>query len=451
MNRFPSPLRWRPSIMGCIGSVLLASLLAIAAGAQERPTIVIAGGEGDGYRAAVQRFAVDPGAQTTAAEIHVALREGLEFSSLFEILDEQAFLEPIRSPELAGAGTPKCPNWSQIGGDVLVQGQVFSTPDGVRVEFRLWDVTACKALIRGKRFTGRPQHARRLGHAIADEIVGAVAGRPGVSDTELAFVSDRTGHKEIWVMDADGGNQRAATRNKSISNFPNWSPDGESVVYTSYRYRNRPWLFLVARGSRSPGRILRQLPLDYRLYRGVWHPDGDSLALVMTTEGASEIYSATPEGAGLTNVSGNRSIDVSPAYSPDGKQIAFVSDRTGAPQVYIMDADGSNVRRLTYDGNYNTAPAWSPDGRWIAYETRVKSQFDIWLIDPSGRSNGPLITHRRSDENPTWSPDSSKLAFTSTRRGRADIYVVDVDGSNLRRLTETGENTGPNWGPYRRR
>ena len=439
------PIR-RTALLACAVSWLAAG----AAGAQERPTIDIQGARGEEYKAAVQRFAADPGAQQAAAELHVSLRESLEFSSLLAIVDEKAFLEPIRSPELERARTPRCQNWSQIGSDVLVQGQVFTTAEGIRAEFRLWDVTACRALIRGKRFTGRHQHARRLGKVIADEIVASLTGRPGVADTEIAFVSERGGHREIWVMDADGGNQRAATRNQSISAFPDWSPKGDAVVYTSYRYRNRPWLFVVARGARSPGRILRNLSFDHRMYRGVWDPEGDQLALVMSVDGAAEIHVATPEGEGLRNLTRNRAIDVSPSWSPDGERLAFVSDRTGSPQVYVMDADGGNARRLTFDGSYNTNPSWSPDGRWIAYETRVRSQFDLWLIDPSGRSNGPLVAHRRSDEHPTWSPDGGKLAFTSTRRGRADIYVIDVDGSHLRRLTSEGENTAADWGPYRR-
>ena len=437
---------WKLAVVAC-GVIWLG---AAAAGAQERPTIDIHGARGEAYKAAVQRFSADPGARQSAAEIHVSVRESLEFSSLFAIVDEKAFLEPIRSPELERARTPRCQNWSQIGADVLVQGQVFTTAEGIRAEFRLWDVSGCRALIRGKRFTGRAQHARRLGKVIADEIVAALTGRPGVADTELAFVSNRGGAKEIWVMDADGGNQRAATRNGSISSFPNWSPKGDAVVYTSYRYRNRPWLFIVARGARSPGRILRDLSFDHRMYRGVWDPEGEKLALVMSVDGATEIHVASPNGQGLRNLTRNRAIEVSPSWSPDGKQIAFVSDRTGSPQIYVMDANGANARRISFDGTYNTNPAWSPDGRWIAYETRVRGQFDLWLIDPSGRSNGPIVTHRRSDEHPTWSPDGGKLAFTSTRRGRADIYVIDIDGSNLRRLTSEAENTAANWGPYRR-
>jgi TolB protein len=435
-------------------ALLVALLAAGAAQAEDRPQIQITDPRGDKtYRAAIQRFATRGSrAEAAGATVDAAIKQGLEFSGLFSVLNERAFLEGTKSPFLDGAPAVNCPNWRQIDADALVQGEVETGPEGVRATFRLHDVARCQALVRGKRFTGRNEDAKRVGKAIADEIVGAFTGVRGVSDTELAFVSNRGGSKEIFVMDADGGNPRAATRNRSLSSFPDWDPTGNSVVYTSYRHRNRPALFLVARGPSSPGRILSGLNGGRPIYRGVFDPKGARLAIVMSTEGNTEIFTVERGGGSLRRLTRNRTIDVSPTWSPDGSKLAFVSDRTGAPQVYVMNADGSNQRRLTFQGSYNTAPAWSPDGRWIAYETQVGGQFDIWLIDPEGQTNVPLVTHARSDEHPTWAPDGRKLAFSSTRRGRADIYVTDLGGNadQALRITNAGENTNPAWGPYRR-
>jgi len=434
--------------------LLLAGLPAGAHAGDRMGPIINPGRSDKTYRAAIQRFAGQAGkAEQLAGAVHQAVQQGLDFSGVFSRIDEKAFLESTDSPFLDGAPAPNCPNWRQIGADALVQGEVAPAPEGLSATFRLHDVSrGCLALVRGKRFTGRTEDARRIGKAIADEIVGAFTGQRGVSDTELAFVSNRGGSKEIWVMDADGASPRAATRNRSLSSFPDWDPAGNAVVYTSYRHRNRPSLFLVARGPNSPGRILAGLNGGKPIYRGVFDRSGRRLAVVMSADGNTELYSVERSGGALRRLTRNRSIDVSPSWSPDGSQIAFVSDRTGAPQVYVMNADGSNQRRLTFQGGYNTAPAWSPDGRWIAYEMQVGGQFDIWRIDPSGQANGPLVTHGRTDEHPAWSPDSRKLAFQSTRRGRADIYVMDVGGSHeeARRVSEGGENTNPAWGPYRR-
>jgi TolB protein len=434
--------------------VLLAlgtlSLPASPARAQDGPAIDITDPRARTYKIAVQQLHAGSGVAPLDEQIDAAIRGGLAFSDLFTVVDERAFLEDRTSPPIASANAPSCENWAPIGADALVQGQVEKTGAGLRVEFRLWDVTACKPMIRNKRFTGSPDHSERIGKVIADEIVAAFTGQPGVADTEIAFISARGGAPEVYVMDANGDNQRAGTRNRTLSSFPSWAPTGDRLVYTTYRYRNRPWLFLVSRGAKSPGRILRDLPDSYRLYRGVFAPTGRELALVMSTKGQAEIFRVNTDGSGMQQLTRDRGIDVSPSWSPDGRRIAFVSDRTGAPQVYVMNSDGTGQRRLTYQGNYNTAPDWSPDGRWIAYETRNGGGFDIWLTDPEGRQTVPVVEHRGSDEHPSWSPDGRKLAFQSTRAGGPHIYTVDLDGSHLRRLTTQGENKNPAWGPYRR-
>jgi TolB protein len=272
-----------------------------------------------------------------------------------------------------------------------------------------------------------------------------------VAGTEIAFISDRSGEREVYVMDADGGRQRPATRGQSIKAFPDWTPDGGAILYTSYGERAMPGLYLTSRGEYSPGPILGGILSRQPKYRGVFNPSGSSLAVVSSLGGSTAIYRVDRDGGNLRRLTRGGSINISPSWSPDGEQIAFVSDRSGSPQIYIMGSDGRGVRRLTFNGSYNTGASWSPDGRWIVYETRIEGQFDIWLIDPSGETNLPIVSHPRSDEAASWSPDSRKITFSSKRRGRSDLYVVDVDGQNLRRLTrQQGENLQPAWGPFAR-
>ena len=430
--------------------LLLIALVCSASAALAEDPFRVGGAEGR-EKIAVQRFlARAPEAQTLASELHTGLGGGLEFSMLYDLTPEAAFLESTTSPSLASAPPVKCQNWKQIGADYLVQGMLDVTPEKVRVTYRVWDVVKCSAKVVSKQREARLENARRLGKSIADEIVGALTGVPGVADTEMAYVSSRIGSKEIFVMDANGEHQRAATHFGTISTFPTWDPDASGLVLTSYRYKNRPWLFALKRGGLPSGRLFTNSPDSTRFYRGVYDPSGTRLAIVGSVDGVSEIFTADTAGGGLKRLTRDRHIDVGPSWSPDGRRIAFVSDRTGAPQLYVMDADGANVRRLTFDGAYNTSPAWSPDGAWIAFETRVNGQFDIWKIKPEGGASIPVISHPRSDESPAWSPDGRLIAFSSTRYGRADVYVTNVIGETPRRVTNRGDNTHPAWGPRRR-
>ena len=288
------------------------------------------------------------------------------------------------------------------------------------IEFRVWDVARCRALLT-KSYRGGASDMPRLARRIADDVVEAFTGKRGVASTEIAFVSTRSGHPEITVMDALGGNQRGVTKNKSINAFPSWSPDGNAIVYMSYVFRRSPHLFrLVRGGSEKAGRLLENLDVTRAVYRGVYAPNGARLAAVISIDGAPEIFSVDVDGRNLTRLTNHKAIDLSPTWSPDGARIAFVSDRTGSPQLYLMNADGSGQRRLSFDGSYNTAPAWSPDGRWIAYETRVGGQFDIWLIDPEGRTNVPLVTQpaqrRGAELVARFAQD--RVPFAAPRQGR---------------------------------
>jgi TolB protein len=431
-------------VAGLVGLVLVA-----AASAEEpRPTVVVTDPSARTYKAAVQEFA--PGAPgVDVGQLRTDLVEALDFSGVFLALDPGAFLGPRRTPAL---GSPVvCADWTPIGADALVEGATSADGAGIAVEFQVWDVARCTALLH-KRYTGGSGDARRIARRIADDVVAAFTGKAGVASTEISFVSTRSGHPEIWVMGADGEHQRAATHNGTINAFPDWSPDGNAIVYMSYLFRRSPHLFRLVRGGTArAGRLLQGLDPAVSLYRGVYDPSGQRLAVVLSKGSAADIYVVDVDGRNPRQLTRDPSIDVSPTWSPDGRQIAFVSDRAGSPNVYVMDADGGNPRRLTYGGSYNTAPAWSPDGRWIAYEKRVGGQFDIWLIDPEGHTDVPLVAHPRSDENPSWAPDARKIAFHSTRRGSPDIYVVDIDGENLRQITHgPGDNTTPDWGPYPR-
>lgn len=425
--------------------------LSVRAAAEERPIIEITPGKAQAFHVAVQLFRDDltPPDPERATKLLESIEHGLDFNGVLLPLKREAFLGPDTTTELAGGRRYDCGDWTQSGANALVEGVIDGGGGEIEVSYRVWDTARCVRLLRAR--LARPAgDLHRLGAALADDVVKAFTGTRGAADTEIAFISTRTGHREVYVMDADGRNVRAATKGEAIKAFPGWRPDGKGILYTTYLKNGFPDVFLTSRGQAKAGRILRHVLTELPKYRGVFSPDGEQIALVASVDGAAEIFRAPRKGRPLRLTNNDEVIDVAPSWSPDGKQIAFVSDRSGSPQIYVMDSDGRNQRRISYQSSYSASPAWSPDGRWIAYGVRTEeAEFDLYLIDPTGEVNVPLMVHRRNDQYPSWSPDGRKVVFSSDRRGRADLYVVDVNSRRLQRLTKGAkENLSPAWGPF---
>ncbi len=416
------------------------------------PTLEITPGNVRAFRTAVLRFRTIglPVGEERIAVLRKEIERSLAFSSIVLPLEHDAYLASDESASFADKGAIDCDSWKQSGADALVEGELRRDEGRLRADLRVWDIARCKQFKTG-RLTGDRDDLAQLGRIIADESVEALTGTRGVAATEIAFISDRTGQRELYVAAADGRDQRPATRSNTLKLAPDWVPDGRAILYVAYGAL-QPGFFLTSRSKDiSPGPILTHVMKGLPKYRGRFDPTGEELAMVTSVDGAAEIFRVERRGNGTVRLTNHPAIDISPSWSPDGREIVFVSDRSGAPQLYVMDRDGGNLRRLTFTGAYNASPAWSPDGRWIAYETRVRGQFDIWLIDPSGQINFPIVEHARSDEAPTWSPDGRKIAFSSRRRGRYDLYVMDWNGENLQRLTRrSGANIQPAWGPRMR-
>ena len=95
---------------------------------------------------------------------------------------------------------------------------------------------------------------REAAHRFADEIIKALGGGlPGINQTRVSFVSSRTGHQEIWVMDYDGFNQHPITSYRSTCTTPRWSPDNTKLAFTSYASGNPElYIFSFETGKRMP-------------------------------------------------------------------------------------------------------------------------------------------------------------------------------------------------------
>jgi len=369
------------------------------------------------------------------------LAHDLESTGLFRILDPSSFL--IEGP-IEDTGRIDFRAWALIGAEVLVQGSFSADDRSVMLHVRLFDVHQGKTVSR-KRYRGSPENVRVMAHDFANEALRQFTGEEGAFDTKIAFISNRTGKKELYVVDWDGEGLRQLTRDRSINLLPRWSPDAGSLLFTSYQ-EGRPGLYILDTATLRQSRIAVKGTMNLG---GSFSPDGKMIVYSSNREGKSDIYSARTDGSGLKRLTRGWATNVSPCWSPDGKQILFVSDRSGHPDLYLMNTDGGNVRRLTHEGSYNSSPAWSPKGDLIAYASCWQDgRFRIHLIGADGKNARALTVGPGNDEDPSWSQDGRFIVFSSAQAGAADLYVVGVHGGRPFRITKsTGSETNPSWSP----
>lgn len=377
-----------------------------------------------------------------ARELAGVLAQTIDFTGFFKILDRESFLE---DPQQAGLmeHTINFKNWTSVGAELLIKGGFECQGGSLKIELRLFD-TFNGSLIIGKRYKGHLKDQRRIIHRFCNEIIRHLTGHEGIFNTEIAFVSTTTGHKEIYLADFDGHNPRPFTSTAAITLFPAWSSDGHWLAYTDYR-RGKPDLYIRNIKERR-GTVIA---FSGSNITPAWVPGKFDLAASLSHKGNPALYLVTGKGKIIEKLTHHWGIDVSPAWSPDGKALAFVSNRSGSPQIFIKDIESGKVQRLTYEGNYNTSPCWSPLGNHIAYSAMGEDGcINICLIRPDGTGWIQLTRDACNNESPTWSPDASLIAFTSTREGPSGIYVMNANGANQRRLLVLkGKQTSPSWSP----
>ncbi len=389
---------------------------------------------------------LDPQAVNLAREYNQVLWNDLENAGIFDMVSRSMY--PLKPPQdLADinfkewADPPAAAQFLVFGHTEVVNGQlvIYGYVNDVK--------NPANASVLAKRFVATLNEVatRQAAHRFANEIIQTLGGGiPGIDLTQIAFVSNRTGFPEIWLMDYDGFNQHPLTSYRSYSTTPRWSPDNSRLAFTSYAESN-PDIYVFS--------LLTNRRVVFPKYKGLtttpaWSPDGKNIAFCSSMSGDPEIYSLGLRTNNLQRLTFSPGVDISPAWNPKtGNELAFVSDRSGSPQIYMMSADGSNVRRLTSQGGDASSPSWSPNGLLVAFHWRISDTgtYDIYVAEVATGRIVQLTHDAGRNEHPTWSPDGRHLAFESDRTGRKQVWIMLADGTNPKQLTENGANWNPNW------
>jgi Tol biopolymer transport system component len=292
-----------------------------------------------------------------------------------------------------------------------------------------------------------------------------------VANGLIAFVSDRDGDYEIYIMRSDGTDLQQLTFNNSLDLHPSWSPDGDRIAFLSSI--NGPGDIYIMGKDGSNLSNFTMTPNETETMPS-WSPDGSQIAFSRDTANGADIYTINTDGTGLTRIvdGGDVTYNLFPTWSPDGSQIAFIStdellaggELGGTFHLNIFDISSGNQTELTLLDVYGN-PDWSWSQDRIVYYDRSTYYTAIKFITmdttelvilPNETFPNQALPYPRADENPSWSPDGEFIVFdanvysdTDPNYSDRDIYVMNSDGTNVNNLTPntTSADIQPVWQP----
>ena len=245
---------------------------------------------------------------------------------------------------------------------------------------------------------------------------------------------------EIYVMNADGSDQKAFTTSFGASNMIDMavSPDRSQILVSNSVLR-----VLSVSDPNQMQKLTNAISV-------AWSPDGNQIAYTASTPSGLDVMVMNADGSNVQNLTNDASSDWFLDWSPLG-MLAYVHDNG----LSIMNPDGSQKRQLI-DG-FARNLAWSPDGSMIAFERGLTADddnmfenMDIWIVNSDG-SNLRNLTNTTGvfDGNPTWSPDAKYIAFDSSQLydPHADLQInrMEVASGEVTQLTSQGNNMVPIW------
>ncbi|MBX3191181.1 MAG: PD40 domain-containing protein [Labilithrix sp.] len=378
--------------------------------------VFVSGGSRSLFKIAI---APPPGDPAIAATITETASRDFTLSSMFQVLDPKSFTANLEREGLS----IEPGSWRNVGAEGVVKGNTAMRGSNVHLELRLYVVSRGSDAVLKKEYDVAPGGVRGAVHQFDNEVVKYFTGTAGSFGSRLVFsATTGRGQKGIFGIDSDG---QGLGRMQAVSNVALAPAIGPGGVYYAGGLPDGSYQLFKFPGNTQ---VMKQPGLVF----GVAFGGSSKMAVVLSQNGQSDIWTGGPDGSGLSKVTSG-GLNTHPAFGPGG-QMAYVSNAGGNPQIYV---DG---KRVSFRGTYNMAPVWcnDPEGVKILFMGRDGGAWDIFSIDPGGGNMRRLTQDQGSNTYPACSPDGRSVAFFSTRGG---LYLSNTQGQNQQKIASvTGES-----------
>ena len=366
---------------------------------------------------------------------------------------DETVLPPINKDYNPGKEKPILVSLGGFGGEALeviqfdltVQGFAVVTPEEAQYNLsgsangnligRAQD-RFNKSFLVNKSYTGAP--LRRQAHAFVDDFLAAL-GRKGIGGTKIAFKHDEGSKGEIFIADFDGNGAQAVTSDNVIVAAPTWVPGKLGLYYVSYKYGGPE----ILSHDLNTGRRDRFAPFPGSNISPAVSPDGSKVAMILSKDGAVDLYVCNSNGSGLRRLTKSREDESSPCWSSDGQWICFAGKSNERRSLWKVSPGGGTPVRISTSGVSNPSePDWSPDGKWIVFTAQMGG-FEVCVVPSGGGTATPLV----SGEDPSWAPNSRTVVY-AVRDGKNSrrLSLLDVPTKQTKTVSRiSGSNSQPSW------
>jgi Tol biopolymer transport system component len=227
--------------------------------------------------------------------------------------------------------------------------------------------------------------------------------------------------------------------------FFRYSPDGSKIAFVSDKQGNAD-IFIV---SATGGQPVRLTDSKYDDDRPVWSPDGNWLALQSNREGAKNIWIVSAQGGHARKVTPDHLSASRPSWSPDGATIAFQNVGSEVADIWTISTSGEGAHRLTNGPGKKYPFGWSPDGSFIGYNVRSASNENLFAVPVTGGEPIQITRHSDHEWYPSWAPRENRVLFCATwGDAMTEVWTANLAAGLLTQISNhLHEDYGPVWSP----
>jgi Tol biopolymer transport system component len=278
---------------------------------------------------------------------------------------------------------------------------------------------------------------------LTNHSLDSYSGDYNYDGTQIVFVSDRGGRKQIYRANSDGTGAIPLTDLSYNAIDPHWckvtnpiNPTFNKIVFASDV--NGGWqLYTMNSDGTGVTRLTNRTTSSYTGddYSPCWNYDGTRICFVSTRDDVEQIYYIQYTGTGTTGIDITGFSNIDPAYNPASNLISFSSNRTGSYDIYTINDDGSSLTRVTQTGRDATESSWITNTS-IAFSSRNNITKNIYSVNSDGTSLVRLTFSASDDSYPQANPSGTRIIYDTTNEKNRVVMSCLSTGIPISRLTE---------------